>query len=311
MSKKIFTGIVEAVTALLAVSLVAFAVVVVYANVQANLSETEAVPKAPSDLVTLSNGYEYHVTDSPATGNIASDIPLVLLHTFDARGSETFAPWIANLSRDFRVIVPDMLGMGYAERVTENGAHYSYASQAQSIVEMLDTLGVQTVDVLGHGYGSAVAAQLALDYPDRVRRVVFVAADVYPREGFINATWQTVSRMPFGIGRGMLFLTHGAGQPDRDESVDPFVNTTGNAQALFAANAQRNNRALSERLSAITQPVAVIWSEGDRRIPVDFAERLIADTNAQESLILFGGTHYPFLDNQQEVQETLGDFLGN
>ena len=45
-------------------------------------------------------------------------------------------------------------------------------AQAATMVGVIDALGLQRVDVVGLSAGSVAAAQLAADYPDRVRRVV-------------------------------------------------------------------------------------------------------------------------------------------
>ncbi|MEL6404845.1 MAG: alpha/beta hydrolase [Chloroflexota bacterium] len=308
--KKISAYIIEIILVVLIISMIIFVGVLVYAHVQANFVEVEAVPKPPTDTVTLTNGYDYHIADYLAV-NDANPTPLVLLHPFDSRGSAVFDDqWIGNLRQNFRVIVPDMLGFGYAERVTESGAHYSYASQAAAVVEMLDTLGVTTVDILGHGYGGAVAAQLALDYPERVRRLVFVAPDIYPRETFNEIAWDVLTTAPAGMGRGFIFLSDGAGQQNPAEDARPFLIASDNSQALFNAHRERDNATLSQRLPSIIQPVAVMWSEGDSRVPVTFAARFIAVTDAETTLVLPEGTHYIYVDRQQEVNETLTDFLG-
>ena len=50
---------------------------------------------------------------------------------------------------------------------------------AAGLASMLDQLGIAQVDVVGHSYGGAIAARLALDYPERVRRVVFINSPIY------------------------------------------------------------------------------------------------------------------------------------
>jgi esterase len=54
----------------------------------------------------------------------------------------------------------------------------SYDSLALDVINLLDTLNIQTTDILGHSMGGKIAMQLALDFPDRVNRLI--VADISP-----------------------------------------------------------------------------------------------------------------------------------
>jgi pimeloyl-ACP methyl ester carboxylesterase len=51
----------------------------------------------------------------------------------------------------------------------------SISTQARLAVSVLDEVGVDTADVLGYSHGGGVAQQLAVDAPDRLRRLVLVS----------------------------------------------------------------------------------------------------------------------------------------
>lgn len=315
MLKKVLLGLFEVLLVTAVIAFIGIGAVLVYANVQATNIETDPLPEPPSGQIITVDGYQYYVDVLPATRASASPTPLLLLHDLDLRGSSMFGTFTSDLNRDYTLIVPDMLGFGYSQRVTDPGPHYTHAGQAASIVAMLDSLGITQVDVLGQGYGGAIAAQLALDYPDRIRRVAFMAATIYPRDesDYIGIAWEQVRGLPLGIGRGLSFMTYGVGLNGVDETYSGLAQIQGTSDALAALQTTLTdeNAALAPRIPNITQPTAVIWSGGDDRVPVRYADRLIADTNPDEVLILNGGTHYPFIDRPAEVQETLGSFFGN
>jgi esterase len=58
----------------------------------------------------------------------------------------------------------------------ENGM--SYPLLAQDVINLLDHLDIQKTDVLGHSMGGKIGMQIALDFPDRVNRLII--ADISP-----------------------------------------------------------------------------------------------------------------------------------
>src|SRR5690606_36663389 len=47
---------------------------------------------------------------------------------------------------------------------------------AGDVIALLDHLGIEQADVLGYSNGAAVALNMAINHPDRVRRLVFMSA---------------------------------------------------------------------------------------------------------------------------------------
>ncbi|MEX0740695.1 MAG: alpha/beta fold hydrolase [Pseudohongiella sp.] len=54
----------------------------------------------------------------------------------------------------------------------------SYSLMAQDVVEFMDDQGIGAAHVLGHSMGGKVAMQLAMDHPERIKRLVI--ADIAP-----------------------------------------------------------------------------------------------------------------------------------
>lgn len=79
---------------------------------------------------------------------------------------------IAKLASRRRVIWFDSAGVGRSE----GQAPRTVAGMAEVAVAFLDALGEGQVDVLGWSLGGFVAQQLALDHPQRVRRLIIAAS---------------------------------------------------------------------------------------------------------------------------------------
>jgi len=114
-------------------------------------------------------GLTMHVAEAgPPDGD-----PILLLHGWP----QHWYLWrdvIPPLSERYRVIAPDMLGYGYSAK-PKNG-EYTIAGQAKLLTRLLDALGIPRAIFIGCSYGGAVAATCALDYPDRVEKLILVGA---------------------------------------------------------------------------------------------------------------------------------------
>ncbi len=75
--------------------------------------------------------------------------------------------------------------------------------QADAIAQLMKKRGVPRAIVVGHSFGGAIAASLAVRHPDMVAGLVFLSPAVYPWEGGI-AWYYTAANAPFS---GPLFST--------------------------------------------------------------------------------------------------------
>jgi len=78
-----------------------------------------------------------------------------------------------SLKPGLRVIAPDLRGLGDSER-TEGAEHYRKVNLAQDVISMLDALGVEQFQLVGHDWGGVVAQEIALAVPGRVQRLVIL-----------------------------------------------------------------------------------------------------------------------------------------
>ncbi len=123
------------------------------------------------------NGVLLNVRYDPVA---APDRPaLLLLHGFP----QTHAIWHAvaeRLKHRFALVMPDLRGYGDSDK--PEGAHdhggYSKRTMALDALDLMRGLGHERFFVCGHDRGGRVAHRLALDYPQAVRRVVFL--DISP-----------------------------------------------------------------------------------------------------------------------------------
>ena len=105
--------------------------------------------------------------------------PLLLLHG-GLGSTDMFQPVLPVLAAHRQVIGVDLQGHG---RTPLGDRPMSLPAMGDDMAAVLDALGVQQADVLGYSMGAGVAFQLALQHPDRVRRLALVSAG-YAQDGF-------------------------------------------------------------------------------------------------------------------------------
>lgn len=94
--------------------------------------------------------------------------PVVLLHGFP----ETNHAWrhqIPVLAERFHVIAPDLRGYGETDKPASG---YDKRTMAHDLVELLKTLGIGRIALVGHDRGARVATRFAKDHPNLLDRLV-------------------------------------------------------------------------------------------------------------------------------------------
>ncbi len=95
--------------------------------------------------------------------------PLVLVH--GGRDHARNWDWVARALRsDYHVIAPDLRGHGDSEWA--RGGNYMIQEFVLDLAQLLTTLDLNPVTLVGHSLGGSVATQFTSVYPDRVRQLV-------------------------------------------------------------------------------------------------------------------------------------------
>lgn len=97
--------------------------------------------------------------------------PVVMLHGTGGHW-ETFAANLGPFSKHFRCLALDAVGNGFSDKPD---ASYDIAFYIDHLLGFMEELGVTRASFLGTSLGSWVAAKLALDHPERVDKLVFMA----------------------------------------------------------------------------------------------------------------------------------------
>ena len=106
--------------------------------------------------------------------------PVLLIHGIPT-SSLLWRKVIPVLAPTHRVIAPDMLNYGKSDKPVD--ADVSVAAQSRLLVKVLDALGIGRADVVAHDIGGGVAQLIAVNQPQRIKKLVLsnaVCFDSWP-----------------------------------------------------------------------------------------------------------------------------------
>ncbi len=98
---------------------------------------------------------------------------MFLFHGSDKR--EDWKVWepLLELSKDFSIVMPDLVGFGRSSIPVETP---DYKVQARVLHEMMERLGVQKAILVGTSWGGQVALEVAINWPQSVDSLVLISS---------------------------------------------------------------------------------------------------------------------------------------
>ena len=251
---------------------------------------------------------------------------LLLLHGM-AGSSETWRSVVRPLSRNFRVVAPDLLGHGGSDKPRSD---YSLGAFAVLLRDLLDALGIARVTLVGHSLGGGIAMQFSYQHPEYCRGLILIDSGGLGPD--VGLTLRLLSApgaeliMPIIAPKAVLAAgnrfrswLHRAGiESPRGEQI--WTSYSSFADAPTRAAFQRTLRsvidyrgqavnALSRLRDKIDVPVMLIWGDQDAIIPIEHAyatKELRPDIRLE---VLTGVGHFPPAERPAEVVELIEDFV--
>jgi len=228
----------------------------------------ECLTGVESHNVTVAGVRVRYSVEGPKTGPA-----VVLIHGLGSRAEDwiDLAPHFAKAG--FRVYMPDLPGYGRSEKP----ANFSYSvhDEAEVVAGFLDTLDLKQVDLGGWSMGGAIAQHVALQHPERLRKLMlFDSAGIYEMP-----KWDI-----------SLFMPRTAAQLDKLDAllmphppaVPGFV--AQDILRISGKNAWVIQRAIDQMLTGrdatdtilpqLKMPVLIVWGAEDQITPLSQGEKM-------------------------------------
>ena len=247
---------------------------------------------------------------------------IVLIHGFASSTLVWSKVFLRFAEAGFRVIALDMLGYGYSAK-PRNG-EYTIPGQAKLLIRLLDALGIRRAIFVGSSYGGAVAATCALDYADRIEKLVLVGA-VSNNRPLEFKLMRVLGSPLFGdvvspllLSSRRLLRRRMKRVYDRHAWVLDERRVDARHLPLRAASTHRaiirtvrgwDAERISRDAHLITQPTLLLWGENDREIPLADGERLHAEIPGSRLIVFLNCGHLPHEEYPEAFTELVTGFV--
>ena len=247
--------------------------------------------------------------------------PLLLVHGYLWSGA-VWEDVFPLLSRDLRVIVPDLPGFGESEKPSPARYAYGLEAFAESLADLVAALGVGRISVCGHSMGGAVALMLAAHHPDLVEKLIVVDPIVY---GSRRGAAASIATLPIlgpilfkqMYGRAMfrrffrenVYAKEESLPVDRIERMFEAFNAPAAREAAYATMlATLDTRALVASIPRVNAPTLVAWGRSDRSVPVEHGRRLARELR-RARFEVFDCGHSPAEETPEAFAEVASAFI--
>jgi pimeloyl-ACP methyl ester carboxylesterase len=217
--------------------------------------------------LTLTSAQASYFTNNGVTiryKDIGRGEPVLLLHGWTDR-LEMWAGPADSLAREYRVIVPDVRGFGESSKPSDPNEYGR--KMVSDMLALLDHLRMDEVHIIGYSMGALISAQLALDNPERVSTVSFVAGPFFKDSAtFAAITAPLMDSLKAGHGLAAFFKWQMPTWSDSAiASIVPSIYAANNHDALVASmTGLASLMPDRNRVTTATVPAFAIVSKADR-----------------------------------------------
>jgi len=268
-------------------------------------------------------GVQVNYTDIGAQGD-GDAHPIVFVHGLGGQW-QNFLENIVPFTADRRVIAPDLPGFG-ASAMPDEKITIGYYGRV--VAELMDRLELGPAVIVGNSMGGYVSAELAIQRPELVERLVLVSAagvsqmDVRKRPVTAVArvialtTTMDVARLRVTARRphlrhfALIFVARHPSRLKPDLAFEGFVSGTGRPgfELALRANLEYDFR---DRLPDIGCPVLVVWGAKDMIISVRDADKFLELIPGSRKVVMKDTGHVLMAERPVTFNGHLRDFLSH
>jgi 3-oxoadipate enol-lactonase len=110
------------------------------------------------------------------------EAPAILLQHGYARSSRFWRAWVPYLSRFYKVVRPDLRGLGQSGKDFDLGRGINLEAYLRDFTDLIDHLGLESVHLCGESSGGSLGLAIAAERPTRVRTLSLVSSPVFMTE---------------------------------------------------------------------------------------------------------------------------------
>ncbi len=222
-----------------------------------------------------------------------ADRPYLVLQHGNGRSGRFWYRWISFLARQYKIVRPDMRGLGGSSRPGDLRRDLSLDALVGDLVALFDHLGADSVHFCGESMGGILGLALAAQYPERVRTMTLVGTPVFIEEKMkeryaLGHGSRTDAMERMGVRDWVAATTRGTRIPADEEPdlfewyVDEFAR--GDPEVQVAMSKLVNAVDASSFLPDVKAPVLGLYPTSGQ-ITSDRQEKLLRDGLADFEMV--------------------------
>lgn len=252
-------------------------------------------------------------------GDPAAEEAVVFLHGTGGH-LEAFMRNLLPHAAHFRTVALDMIGHGFTDKPDHD---YEIRHYVQHLLDFCDALGLKRIHVHGESMGGWIAAQFAIDHPDRVASLTLNTAgglntDPEVMKRVYSITMKAVQEAtPESVRKRLEWLMHDHAMVTGDlvemrmavYTQPGFERTMEHILCLQHMETRMRNVLTEETLGRIKAPTLVIWTDHDPTAPIATGERFQRSIPDAKLVIMNDCAHWPQWERPADFNELHIGFL--
>jgi pimeloyl-ACP methyl ester carboxylesterase len=243
---------------------------------------------------------------------------VVLVHGL-ASSMYTWADVIPALAKDHDVVAVDLPGFGGSDIPDD----LSPSVYPDTVLALMDRLGISRATLIGNSLGGAVAVVLAARHPERVRRLVLIDSAGFNLDpsrrplilrllgfGPVAAALDAlpVRRSVVTAALRQVFYDRAHVTPEKVEEYLAPLARPGATEAIRSLLARQAAFGLPALVREVRVPTMIVWGRNDRWIPAADADRFASAIPAARKVVLEECGHVPQEERPAELVHLLEEF---
>jgi len=197
--------------------------------------------------------------------------PLVIVHG-GGEGAESWFKNIEELSKNYRVYIPDLPGFGDSQSINNRFSLVEYIAFIEDFTNALD---IGPFYLVGHSIGGGIALHYAFHYPDRVSALILVNSFCLGKDIALwirilsaSALCRSLGHVILAIFRAIKWLAQQFWAPFHVASMISKIKMD---MGRTMTNLWGQSNALQDQLPELTMPTLIVWGAKDIIVPASHA----------------------------------------
>jgi len=211
--------------------------------------------------------------------------PFLILHGWGSASDRWIKEAEIISEKGFTVIIPDLPGFGASDKLVRPWTVNDYVKWFEDFTKMLE---IQDFYLLGYSFGGALAAKIAVKYPQRVQKLFLVSAAIIRKKttqkNFLAKVSKFVKLFYFLPYYGFFRKTVYKFIIRKSD----YVYTEGIMKATYLNVVAEN---ISYHLPFIKIPTIIIWGDKDQSTPIEEAHEVNKKIKNSKLVVISGADH--------------------